>query len=645
VAINGDDGSEAVPVRYERDGGGLFVRPIPQCDVGWRFPEGGFRLDPAPGTILEKVGGDELLFLDSRSRQQPFLCLITAPAAAIGLRITGHLLPATAVAGQNAEQYWGEMTGQLKVQPPAGSALAGDVARFAEILPWLAHNALIHYLAPRGLEQYSGGGWGTRDVTQGPVEMLLALGRFEPIRDLLLRVFRQQNADGDWPQWFMFFERERNIRPGDSHGDIVFWPVLALAQYLAASEDASLLDETVPFFHGEGEDKAERATLWQHVERALGVMKTRLIPGTRLAAYGHGDWNDALQPVDPAMRERLCSAWTVTLHYQTLTTLAAALRRLKRDESAARFDTMAEEVLEDFQRILIVDDTLTGFACFDDGRIDYLLHPRDQSTGLSYSLLPMIHAISNGMLTKEQARTHLELIRQHLLGPDGARLFDRPLEYRGGPQRLFQRAESSSFFGREIGLMYTHAHLRYAEALARYGDSEAFFEALRKANPIGLQKWVPMATLRQVNCYYSSSDAAFADRYQAFAGYDRMMKGEVALDGGWRVYSSGAGIGMGLILRGLFGLRQEKSRLIVDPVIPQALDGLRIELELAGRMIKVTYHIEQQGHGPTAIGLNGTRLPFSRGPNPYRTGAAEVPMGAVTENLKDKENRLAVWLG
>ena len=76
---------------------------------------------------------------------------------------------------------------------------------------------MIHYLAPRGLEQYSGGGWGTRDVCQGPVEMLLALGRLEPLRDLLLRVFKTQNSDGDWPQWFMFFERERGIRPGDSH--------------------------------------------------------------------------------------------------------------------------------------------------------------------------------------------------------------------------------------------------------------------------------------------------------------------------------------------------------------------------------------------------------------------------------------------
>ena len=37
---------------------------------------------------------------------------------------------------------------------------------------------------------------------------------------------------------------------------------------------------------------------------------------------------------------------------------------------------------------------------------------------------------------------------------------------------VFQRAEASTFFGREIGLMYMHAHLRYAEALARVGDGE-----------------------------------------------------------------------------------------------------------------------------------------------------------------------------
>jgi cellobiose phosphorylase len=650
VAINGDDGSAPVPVRYEQDDRGFFIHPTPESDVGRRFPEGGFRLDPLPGTTIERFGGDELLFADGRSRGQPFLCLITAPARSTVWRISGALVPAAEPLPEAElmpeDDYWHQITAGLGLHPPVGSPLAEEAARLAEILPWLAHNALVHYLSPRGLEQYSGGGWGTRDVTQGPVEMLLALGRPEPIRDLLLRVFRQQNPDGDWPQWFMFFERERDIRPGDSHGDIVFWPLLALAQYLLASGDAALLDEDLPFFHPEGDDRAEVAPIRAHLERALGVILNRRIPGTELAAYGHGDWNDSLQPVDPAMRERLCSAWTVTLHFQTLSTLAEAFGYLGRDAKSAEYRAMAEWVRADFQRLLIVDDTLTGFADFNDpSAVRYLLHLRDPDTGIYYSLLAMVHAIIDGLFTPEQARRHLDLIEAHLLGPDGARLFDRPMAYRGGLQERFQRAESSSFFGREIGLMYTHAHLRYTEALWRYGDAQRFFRALCQTNPIGIRDRVPAATTRQANCYYSSSDAAFMDRYEAYADYDRALRGEVPLDGGWRVYSSGAGIGLGLILRCLLGLRLERGRLVIDPVIPPDLNGLQAELGLAGHALEVSYRVQDAGCGPVAVTLNGVAIDFERGASPYRTGAAEIPLETLEAGLTAGVNRMDIELG
>ncbi|HEY7495490.1 MAG TPA: hypothetical protein VIH59_30840, partial [Candidatus Tectomicrobia bacterium] len=612
IALNGDDGVEAVPVQFEQDAGGIVIRPIPESDIGRRFPTGSFRIDPGQGTRIEHVGGDELLFADSQSRRQPYLTLVTAKASAVSFRITGGLIPTagmpetvadltTEVAAEQgrAERFWRHMTGALTLLPPAGSPLAGDVARLQEILPWFAHNAMIHYLAPRGLEQYSGGGWGTRDVTQGPVELLLSLGQWESVRELLLRVYTAQNPHGDWPQWFMFFDRERHIRPDDAHGDIVFWPVLALAEYLLASEDASLLDAVVPFFHPQGNAQAERATLWAHVERALRVIATRVIPDTHLAAYGHGDWNDSLQPADPTMRARLCSAWTVTLHYQTLTTLARALRRVGQPALAAEFEASAAQVRADFQRRLIVDETLTGFAYFHaDGRIDYLLHPGDGNTGIHYRLLPMIHAIITDLLTPAQARAHVDYIKQYLLGPDGARLFDRPPPYRGGLQTYFQRAESSTFFGREIGLMYMHAHLRYARAMAHYGAAEAFFLALRQANPIGIRSVVPAAALRQANCYYSSSDTAFADRYEALTDYNKVKTGAVVLQGGWRIYSSGAGIAMHLIHQCFLGLHREKSVLHLDPVIPASLDGLQAEIELAGRTVRLIYCIDGAGYGP-----------------------------------------------
>jgi cellobiose phosphorylase len=538
------------------------------------------------------------------------------------------------------------MTGSLSLAAPAGARSGRDAARLGEALPWLAHDAWIHHLAPRGLEQYSGGGWGTRDVCQGPVELLLGTGRVEPVRELLACVFRNQNPDGDWPQWFMFFDRERDIRPGDSHGDIVFWPLLALGQYLLASDDGGLLDLELPFFHPGGDACAERGRLLAHVERALGLVARRVIPGTRLAVYGHGDWNDALQPADPALAEQLCSAWTVTLHHQTLATLAAGLRRVGHARLADRLEGQLPGIREDFQRLLVADGVVAGLAHFGEGGgVAHWLHPRDRETGVAYSLLPMIHAILADLFTPEQAERHVALVREHLLGADGARLFDRPLAYRGGLQRRFQRAETSTFFGREIGLMYTHAHLRFAEALAHLGDADGFFQALRQANPVGLRDAVPNARLRQANCYTSSSDADFADRYQAGERYDEVRTGAVAVEGGWRVYSSGAGIAVRLVRERLLGLRLSRSVLGIDPVLPRALDGLRAEVELDGWPVTVDYRVGPRGHGPRALSLNGAPLAFEREANPYREGGARVAMDALRARLAGGANLLRIDLG
>lgn len=659
IALHGDDGAEAIPVQYEQDQGGLVLRPSPTSEIGRRFPAGSFRIDPGLHTVFEQVGGDELLFVDGQSRQQPYLTIITGKASAAHLRITGQLLDTPAIVsamtdchhemaleqGKSA-RFWQARTGIRQLSLPAHHPQADAVAHVQEILPWFAHNAMIHYLAPRGLEQYSGGGWGTRDVTQGPFEMLLALRQWQPLRQLLLQVFKAQNATGDWPQWFMFFERERHIRAEDAHGDIVFWPLLALAEYVLATEDASLLSEVVPFWHShDSQAQPEQATLWEHVERALQVIASRMIPETHLAAYGHGDWNDSLQPADPSMRQRLCSAWTVTLHYQTLSTLARAMRQVGRPELAAHFAASAAQIRADLQRLLIVDGTLCGFAYFPaDGGMEPWLHPRDQNTGIHYRLLPMIHAIIHDMFSPAQARQHIGLIQQHLLGPDGARLFDRPPRYQGGPQTYFQRAESSAFFGREIGLMYMHAHLRYAQAMARYGAAEAFFLALCQANPIALRTLVPAAALRQANCYYSSSDAAFADRYEALASYHRVHTGDISLQGGWRLYSSGAGIFIRLLHQCFLGLRPTKSLCTIDPVLPASLHGLRAEVELADRQVQVIYHIGPAGYGPTSLVLNGKPLAFLRDANPYRIGGAVVSMPALCEQLTSGPNELIISL-
>jgi cellobiose phosphorylase len=173
----------------------------------------------------------------------------------------------------------------------------------------------------------------------------------------------------------------------------------------------------------------------------------------------------------------------------------------------------------------------------------------------------------------------LGLIDEHLLAADGARLMDRPPAYRGGTSGIFQRAESSPCFSREIGIFYSHAHLRYIEAMARLGRAEAMLEGFGKVNPVAISASVPHSLPRQANAYFSSSDAVVATRYEAAeratttsrrAGYRSMAAG-----GSTRAVP---GIFVNLVITRMVGLRRHYDQVVVDPVVPELLDGLEVDL-------------------------------------------------------------------
>jgi cellobiose phosphorylase len=120
------------------------------------------------------------------------------------------------------------------------------------------------------------------------------------------------------------------------------------------------------------------------------------------------------------------------------------------------------------------------------------------------------------------------------------------------------------------------------------------------------------------------------------------MSGEIPLEGGWRVYSSGSGIAVRLIMQCFLGLRLETSALVVDPVITPDLDGLTARLTIGSHLIEVVYRTGQNGCGPMVIDLNGTALDFIRESNPYRLAGVRIPMASWSGLLTDKGNRLAI---
>lgn len=346
--------------------------------------------------------------------------------------------------------------------------------------------------------------------------------------------------------------------------------------------DLAFLDEPVAWRRESDLEKTDYADpVIVHLDRLLSAVRSRFVLGTHLIRYGNGDWNDSLQPADPSKRDWMVSSWTVALLYQQLRRYSGILRRAGHCGKAEEQEVLARRMREDFNRYLVRDDTVAGYGIFDPdgGPPELLLHPSDSRTGASFSLIPMTRAIIGGLFTPAQTRHHLSLIREHLSFPDGVRLMDRPITYQGGLETIFRRAESASFFGREIGLMYAHSHLRYAEAMAVLDDGKALWEALAIVNPISVTERLPHASLRQRNAYFSSSDAAFHDRYQASAEWGRVKAGAIPVDGGWRIYSSGPGLYMNMLVRHALGIRRSFGRPLATPCLPPALEGLSLEWE------------------------------------------------------------------
>ena len=569
------------------------------------------------GVELDEAGfgDDAALFADGVGRGLPWRCLVVPEAEEVEVRIG---VPGAAD-GPDAVHNWGV---------PRLVSEAPGVAELAATLPWFGHDAAVHYQVPRGLEQFTGGGWGTRDVCQGPFGLLLATGEHAALRATLLQVFAGQADDGDWPQWFEYLPAAATPGHRPSHGDVVYWPLLALGEYLLATGDTALLDEPVRFV---GEARfTDPEPVREHVRRAVERLAARRTADPRLPAYGHGDWNDSLQPARPELAERMCSTWTSVLEVEALRTLAAGL--VATDTTlAAKLAALADQTWQAVAEVLLVDGELAGYGVVGADGVDLLVHPRDELTGLRHGSLPVIHAIAAELLDPQQAREHVAVIDEHLAGPHGIYLFDAPVRYDGGRLHTFQRAEAATFWGREIGLMYTHAQLRWIEALTHLGEADRAWAELLKVVPAGVRDRIPGALPRQASCYYSSADAVFTDRYDARERARDLYDPATPFEGGWRVYSSGPGLVLRLVTERMLGVRFRASGVELDPVLPVALDGLEAEIAVpGGGWVRLRYGVTEPGHGLRRVLVDGRSVDGEPLPARYRPGGLLVPPGVIT---------------
>lgn len=520
--------------------------------------------------------------------------------------------------------------------------IPSELAKVNSLSWWYTHNMLVHFSVPHGLEQYGGAAWGTRDVCQGPTEYFMATHNYQSVKDIIKTVYSHQYEDnGNWPQWFMF-DRYFKIQQDDSHGDIIVWPLKVVGDYIAATNDYSILEEEIPYTTRDGFDLSEgRATLLDHIHKEIAYIKEHFLHDTYLSSYGDGDWDDTLQPANSQLKKFMASSWTVALTYQVLNSLSNVLQGV-RDEAASEFKALASGVQNDYNRYILQNEVIPGFVYMEDPKhAELMLHPTDTKTGIEYRLLPMNRSIISELFTREQAESHYQLVKEHLYCPDGVRLMNRPANYEGGVSTHFKRAEQAANFGREIGLQYVHAHIRFVEAMAKLGNTEEVWKGLEIINPVGLTEVVPNAERRQSNSYFSSSDGKFNTRYEAQERFNELRTGSVPVKGGWRIYSSGPGIYMNQLISNCLGIRQEAEDLIIDPVLPEKFDGLTFDFKFMNRPVTFTYRI---GEKSSHIVVNGEKVETKEISNRYRTGGKRIKREVLESLLNEESNSLEVFM-
>ncbi len=248
----------------------------------------------------------------------------------------------------------------------------------------------------------------------------------------------------------------------------------------------------------------------------------------------------------------------------------------------------------------------------------------------------LTQSILAGILTPEEAEEHERLVVEHLLFPDGVRLMDRPAAFDEGIPHTFQRAEQAANVGREVGLMYVHAHIRYVEALAALGRGRALDELLR-ISPFDLGSRIAHALPRQRNAYFSSSDADFPDRASFARDFEKLRDGSVGVRGGWRVYSSGPGIYLRQLVQGVLGLTEQSGSLVVDPVLDERADGLAVDLELGGATRRVVFRVRAAGTEVRVRAGSGSEdlvvVPAAPRAGDYRQRGVVVAPGALGDAL------------